>query len=97
MAKTSINIQPLGKRVVVIPEEVVEKTAGGLIIPPSAQDGQKPEVGKVVKLGTGKKDFKFTVKEGDTVFFKKYSPDEIEVSGEKYYVISEEDILAIVG
>lgn len=97
MAAEKIKIQPLGKRVVVMPEEVEEKTAGGLIIPPSAQDGQKPELGKVVKLGTGEKDFKFSVKVGDRVFFKKYSPDEIEVSGETYYVLEQDDILAIVG
>lgn len=97
MATNSVKITPLGKRIVVRPEEVQEKTAGGLFIPPSAQEDKKPEVGIVVKLGSGKKDFKFTVSIGDKVFFKKYSPDEIEVDGEKLYILSEEDVLAIVG
>lgn len=89
MAEKKVKITPLGKRVVVRPEEVEETTKGGLIIPPSAQDDQKSEVGTVVVLGTGEKDFKFTVKVGDKVFFKKYSPDEIEIDGEKYFVLAE--------
>lgn len=97
MAKNDVKLQPLGKRVVVRPQEVEETTSGGLIIPPSAQDDKKPEMGVVVKLGTGEADFKFSVKEGDLVFFKKYAPDEIEKDGETYYIIAEEDILAIVG
>lgn len=92
-----MKLQPLGKRVVVKPEEVEDTTTGGLIIPPTAQDEQKPEVGIVVKLGTGEEDFKFSVKEGDKVFFKKYAPDTMEINDETFYVVSEEDILAIVG
>lgn len=94
MAK-DLKLQPLGKRVLVRPLEVEEKTESGLIIPDTA-DKEKPSQGTVVKLGNTRKDFKFLVKEGDVVFFKKYSPDEIEMKGEKYYLIEEEDILAIV-
>lgn len=97
MAKSKVNIQPLGKRILVKPQEVEKTTPGGLVIPPSAQEGEKPVMGVVVKLGTGEKDFKFTVKEGDTVYFKKYAPDEFEAEGETYFVLSEEDILAVVG
>lgn len=96
MSSDGVNVLPLGKRVVVKPQEIEETTSGGLIIPPTAQDGQKPELGEVVKLGTGESDFEFSVKLGDKVFFKKYSPDEIEVEGQTYYILSEEDVLAIL-
>lgn len=95
MAK-DVKLQPLGKRVVVMPDEIEETTSGGLIIPPTAQEDKKPEVGVVVKLGTGGKNFTFSVKVGDKVFFKKYSPDELDVDGTTYYIIDEEDILAVV-
>lgn len=95
MAK-DVKLQPLGKRIVVRPEEVQETTTGGLIIPPTAQDDKKPEVGVVVKLGTGEKDFTFSVEVGNRVFFKQYSPEEIEVDGEKLFIVDEEDVLAII-
>ena len=96
----NIKIQPLGSRVVIKPEEVQEKTPGGLVIPPNASDEKKPSFGKVVKLGIGKdkegKKLKFDVMIGDTVYFKKYAPEEIEVDGEEYFILESEDILAIV-
>lgn len=95
MAK-NVKITPLGKRVVIKPSQLEDKTAGGLIIPPTAQDDQKVETGEVVKLGTGEKDFTFSVKVGDKVFFKKYSPQELDIDGEQYYLLEEEDILAII-
>ncbi len=96
----SIKIQPLGGRVLVKPQEVQEKTAGGLVIPPSAADEKKPAFGKVVKLGVGKdskgNSVKFDVKVGDNIYFKKYAPEEIEVDGEEYLILDTEDILAVV-
>ncbi len=96
MADKSTAIQPLGMRVLVAPEESGDVTQGGLIIPPSANEDNRPEIGIVKRLGTGKKNKEFKVKEGDKVFFKKYSPDEIEVDGTKYYVLDQDDILAIL-
>jgi len=97
---SEIKIIPLGKRVVVKPQEVQEKTPGGLVIPPNATDEKRPAFGKVVKLGIGKdeegKVLKFNVKVGDLVYFKKYSPEEIEVDNQEYYILDAEDILAIV-
>lgn len=98
MAK-SIKIQPIGNRVLVKPDEIEEKTSGGLVLPPSASEDQKPETGTVVKLGRGKVDGKevsFEVSVGDRVYFKKYSPDEILIDGDKYLLLNEEDILAII-
>ncbi|MBP6976229.1 co-chaperone GroES, partial [Candidatus Dojkabacteria bacterium] len=90
MAK-DIKIQPLGNRVLVKPEDIQEKTPGGLVIPPNASDEKKPSFGKVVKLGQGKdkdgKALKFDVKIGDMVYFKKYAPEEIEINGEELYIL----------
>ncbi len=98
MAK-DMNIQPLGNRVLVKPQEVQEKTPGGLVIPPNASDEKKPSFGEVIKLGKGKdkagKLLKFDVKIGDMVYFKKYAPEEVEINGEELYILDTEDILAI--
>ncbi len=94
-----IQIQPLGKRVLIQPDVLEEKTAGGLVLPPSANDDKKPETGIVVKLGKGKikgKDISFDVSVGDRIYFKKYSPDEVEIDNEKYLLLDVEDILAII-
>ncbi len=93
----AINVTPMGKRVLIALDEVSETTTGGLIVPPDAQGNEKPEVGEVVKLGTGADGFTFTVEVGQKVFFMKYSPDEVEVEGVKYLVMEEEDILAVLG
>ncbi len=94
----NIKIQPLGNRVLVTPDKIEEKTMGGLVLPPSV-DEQKPETGVIAKLGEGKikgKDISFDVKVGDRVYFKKYSPDELEVDGKTYLLLSAEDILAVI-
>ncbi len=95
----SIKIQPLGKRVLVKPDEFEETTSGGLVLPPSASEEQKPETGEVVKLGKGKVDgeeITFELSVGDRVYFKKYSPDEILIDEEKYLLLNTDDILAVI-
>jgi chaperonin GroES len=54
----NIKIQPIGNRVLVKPDEIEERTSGGLVLPPSASEEQRPETGTVVKLGKGKIDGK---------------------------------------
>ena len=98
MAK-NIKIEPLGKRVLVKPDEAEQVTAAGLVLPPSASEDQKPETGVIVKLGKGKddgKDISFEVVVGDRIYFKKYSPDELEIDNERYLLLDMEDILAII-
>ena len=95
-----VKLQPLGANILVEPEEAEEKTASGIVIAPTASK-EKPQQGKVVKLGTGGTDsdgnkITFNVKVGDKVLFKKYAPDEFEVSGKTYLIMSENDILAKV-
>jgi chaperonin GroES len=91
----AVNLQPLGKRVLVEPVKKEEKTTGGLYIPDSASD-KKSSQGTVIKLGRTTKEHKFNVTEGDVVFFKSYSPEEIEIDGKTYLLLNEEDILAVV-
>ncbi|MBI2357242.1 co-chaperone GroES [Candidatus Dojkabacteria bacterium] len=91
-----VPLQPIGERVLLTPTEVEEKTKGGLYVPASANEDKKPATGVVVALGVSTDaDFKFSVSVGDKVYFKKYSPEEVEVDGKKYLIIEEEDILAV--
>ena len=93
-----IKIQPLGKRILVKPKEEEETIAGGLVVPPSANDDKRPAMGEVLKLGKGKdkKGQNVEVKKGDIIYFKKYSPEEIEIEGEQYLIIDTDDVLAII-
>ena len=92
MAKVSI--KPLADRVVVEAAAAEERTAGGIIIPDTAKE--KPQRGKVVAVGAGKKDEPMTVKVGDTVLYGKYSGTEVQIEGKDYLIMRESDIFAIV-
>ena len=72
----ALKIQPLSDRVLVEPQEAETKTASGLYIPDSAKE--KPQQGKVVAVGKGKKDHNMTVKVGDIVLYGKYSGSELK-------------------
>ncbi len=87
-------IKPLADRVVVEAAAAEEKTAGGIIIPDTAKE--KPQRGKVVAVGGGKKDEPMTVKVGDSVLYGKYSGTEIQIEGKDYLIMRESDIFAIV-
>jgi chaperonin GroES len=71
-----------------------EKTAGGIIIPDTAKE--KPQRGKVIAVGTGKKDEPLTVKIGDSVLYGKYAGTEITIEGKEYLIMRESDIFAIL-
>lgn len=88
------NIKPLADRVLIEPAEAESKTASGIIIPDTAKE--KPQRGKVVAVGSGKKDEPMTVKVGDHVLYGKYSGTEIQVEGKDYLIMKEADIYAIV-
>ena len=89
-----MNIKPLADRVLILPAPAEEKTIGGIIIPDTAKE--KPLQGKVVAVGHGTKDEEMVLKEGDTVLYGKYSGTEIEHEGEKYLIMRQSDILAVV-
>jgi chaperonin GroES len=95
-----MTIQPLSNHVFIEPLADEKTTKSGIVIPDTA-DREKPIKGKVFAVGPGKLNekgerIKMSVKEGDTVLFKKYGPDEIEVDSKKYLVGDEDDILAVI-
>jgi chaperonin GroES len=95
-----MGFRPLHDRVLVRRVEADSKTAGGIIIPDSAQE--KPQEGEVVAAGSGLKsdDGKVTpldVKKGDKILFGKWSGTEVKLNGEDLIIMKESDILGIVG
>lgn len=95
-----MKLKPLGDHVIVKPIVENEVTKSGIVLPDTI-DKEKPEKGEVVAVGGGKlldngQKAALTVKVGDKVMFKKYSPDEVKIDGVEYLIISEGDILAIL-
>lgn len=90
----AVNIKPLADRVLVEPQAAETKTASGIIIPETAKE--KPQKGKVIAVGNGKKDHEMTVKEGDMVLYGKYSGTELKLDGVDYLMMREDDILGII-
>ena len=86
-----MNIRPLADRVLIKPAAAEEKTLGGIIIPDSAKE--KPLKGEIVAVGNGTKDEE---KVGDNVLYGKYAGTEIELDGEKYLIMRQADVLAII-
>lgn len=92
-------VKPLDDRVLLQQCEAEEVTAGGIVLPDSAQE--KPQRGKVVATGPGKmldsgERGSLSVKKGDEVYYGKYVGTEIKIDGEEYVIIRESDIMAIV-
>src|SRR5438067_7662600 len=98
MAKTKF--RPLHDRVVVKRIDAESKTAGGIIIPDTAQE--KPQEGEIVSVGSGARSEDGTVtpldvKAGDRILFGKWSGSEVRLDGEDLLIMKEADILGIVG
>lgn len=89
-----MNIKPLADRVLISPVPAEEVTMSGIIIPDSAKE--KPLRGTIVAAGNGTKDEEMVVKEGDTVLYGKYAGTEIELDGQKYLIMRQSDILAVI-
>jgi chaperonin GroES len=94
-----MKIRPLGDHVLVTRSSEETKSAGGIIIPDTAQE--KPQEGKVVAVGSGKRleDGKIQpvdVKQGDRVLFGKYAGTEVSVDGEEHLLLREDDILGVL-
>ena len=95
----TIQLKPLGDRVLVEPVEEKETKKGGIIIPDSAKE--KPTEGIIRALGTGKTDdngkkVPFEVKVGDRVLVSKYGGTEIKLDGKEYKILNSDDILAVI-
>jgi chaperonin GroES len=98
-SKAGINLQPLGDRVVLQREESEETTAGGIVLPDSAQD--KPARGTIISVGAGRllddgSRGEFQVKKGDRVLFSSYAGETFNVGDDEYLLMREDDILAVI-
>jgi chaperonin GroES len=97
--KSKVSLQPLGDKVVVSRDESEDVTAGGIVLPDSAQD--KPSRGTIIAVGTGKllddgTHGEMQVKKGDRVLFTSYAPETIDINDEEFLLMSETDILAVI-
>lgn len=95
-----IKLRPLYDHILVEPLKSEEKTKSGIFLPQTA-DKEKPDQGKIVAVGEGKlledgKIRKLSVKVGDIIVFAKYSPTEVKINDKEYYILKEDDILAII-
>ncbi|MDA0577537.1 MAG: co-chaperone GroES [Verrucomicrobia bacterium] len=94
-----MNIRPLGDRVLIQPIEEKDVKKGGIIIPDSAKE--KPQEGKVIAVGPGKKTddgkiIPMNVKKNDRVLLPKYGGTEIKIDNVEYQIVREEDILGVL-
>ena len=94
-----MKLRPLDDRVVIKQSEAEDKTAGGIILPDTAKE--KPQIGKVIAVGEGKlldngKRSKISVKKNDKVIYSKYIGSDVEIDGDNYVILREDDILGIV-
>ncbi len=96
---TSKKIRPLSDRIVVQPRELETKTAGGIVIPDTA-DKDKPIQGTVIAIGTGKyvdgKLLPLQVQVGDKILFGKYAGTNIKLDDKEYLVMREEDVMGVL-
>lgn len=94
-----MNLKPLGDRVIVKPSEGDEMTASGIVLPDTAKE--KPQEGEVVAVGSGRtedgKKIEPEVSVGDKVIYSKYGGTEVKAKGTDYLILSERDILAVIG
>ena len=95
-----MNIKPISDHILIEPIKEEEKTKTGIFLPETASK-ERSEEGKVIAVGSGKRNEKgeiipVSVKVGDKVLFTKYGPNEIKVDGKEYLIASEADILAVI-
>ena len=95
-----MNLKPLNDHLIVKPIQEDKTTKSGIVLPETV-DKEKPEQGEVMAVGPGRvldngNRLSMSVKVGNKVLFKKYSPDEIKMNGEDLLVLSESDVIAIV-
>lgn len=100
MSTVNTALRPLGDRVVVRPTEQEEVTASGIVLPDTAKE--KPQRGEIIAVGPGRLNddgsrLPMDVKDGEQVLFAKYAGTEVKVGEDDLLIISEKDILAVVG
>jgi len=95
-----MNIKPLSDNILIKPVKGEEKTESGILLPDTV-DKERPEQGRVISVGPGRKTsagkiISLEVKPGDKVLFTKYAPNEIKIENKEYLIAKESDILAII-
>lgn len=95
----SINLKPLGDRLVVEPQAREQTTSSGLVLPETA--AEKPQQGEVIAAGPGRRDddgkrIPLDVAVGDIVLYAKYGGTEVKINDQKLLILKESDVLAIV-
>ncbi len=95
-----MQIRPLADHILIEPLKQEEKTKSGILLPDTAEK-ERPEQGKVIAVGPGKKTddgklLPMEVKPGDVVLFTKYGPNEVKIGEKEYLIAKEEDILAVI-
>jgi len=93
-----MNIKPLGSRVLLKEIENEETTKSGIVLPTNAQE--KPYMAEVVEVGPGEvrgdREIKMVVRKGDRVLYGKYAGTEVKINNEKYLLVKQDDILAVI-
>jgi chaperonin GroES len=89
-----MKVKPLGDRVMVKLEKNEAKTAGGIIIPDTAQE--KTQQGTVVAVGEGDEKVKMTVKPGQKVMYDKYAGTQVKIDGEEHLILKMQDVIAVI-
>lgn len=95
-----MSLVPIGDKIIVERLEAEDKTKGGIYLPESAKE--KPKQGKIIAVGPGKvldsgARSQMTVKKGELVLFTSYAGTEVQVEGNEYLIMSEDDVMAVVG
>ena len=90
----SVSIKPLEDRIVIKQVEAEQTTASGLVIPDTAKE--KPQEGQVVAVGPGTEDVKMELAVGDMVIFSQYAGTEVKLEEEKFIIVKQNDILAVI-
>lgn len=92
MIMKKATVRPLGENVLISAIQPETKTASGIYLPETA--GEKPQQGKVIAIGESEK---IKVKVGEKVIYTRYGGTEVDVDGAEYLIVSQKDILAVIG
>ena len=89
-----MKLVPLGDRVVLKQLAAEETTKSGIVLP--GKEKEKPQQAEVIAVGPGTEDVKMEVAVGDQIIYSKYSGTEVKLDEEKYIIVKQEDILAVI-
>lgn len=90
---STVNVKPLGKNILVLPQKAEKKTGTGIFLPDTSTE-ERPQQGKVIAVGESDK---IIIKAGQTVIYARYGGTEIKIDGKDYLIVKNEDVLAVIG